>query len=62
MDKQNTNHPSTLHNVRVEPEIRDNPDVEKLGRALIAIANGLPARRLVKEDKPHNYQKWDNAA
>ena len=57
MDKQNTNHPSALHNVRVEPEVRDNPDVEKLGRTLIAIANGLP-----KEDKLHDNERWDNAA
>ena len=62
MDKQNTNHPSTLHTVRVEAEVRNNPDVEKLGRALIAIANGLPARGLSKEDKLHDNERWDNAA
>lgn len=38
MDKQKRGRPMTSHEVKVTPEFRDNPDIEKLGRALIAVA------------------------
>lgn len=38
MDKKKRGRPESSHNVRVTPEFRETPDIEKLGRALIAIA------------------------
>lgn len=42
--------PMTSNNVKVTPEFRDNPDIEKLGRALIAVAISI-ARKKEAEEK-----------
>ena len=42
--------PQTSHNVRVTPEFRDNPDLDKLGRALIAVAMRIAEQKQVEED------------
>ena len=47
--------PMTSHDVRVTPEFRDNPDIEKLGRALIAAAIHIAEQKKAAEaaqDKP----------
>ena len=42
--------PQTSHNVRVTPEFRDNPDLDKLGRALIAVAMRIAEQKQAEED------------
>ena len=37
--------------VRVTPEFRDNPDIEKLGRALIAVALSIAQKKEAGEAK-----------
>lgn len=37
-EKRKRGRPMSSHNVRVTPEFRDMPDIEKLGRVLISIA------------------------
>ncbi len=37
-NKRKRGRPSSAHNVRVTPDFREHPDIEKIGRALIAIA------------------------
>ena len=41
--------PMASHDVRVTPEFRDNPDIEKLGRALIAAAISLAKQKKAAE-------------
>ena len=41
--------PMASHDVRVTPEFRDNPDIEKLGRALIAAAISLAEQKKAAE-------------
>ncbi len=52
-----TGHPSSSRRVRVVPEFRDRPDVESLGRALIAIARGL-AEKDKHEKQTSNINGW----
>ena len=42
--------PQTSHNVRVTPEFQDNPDLDKLGRALIAVAMRIVEQKQTEED------------
>lgn len=37
-------------NIRVTPEFRDEPDIEKLGRALIAVALKIAEQKQAEED------------
>lgn len=39
----------TSRNIRVIPVFREEPDIEKLGRALIAIAKGLADKKAAKD-------------
>lgn len=48
MDKKR-GRPMASHDVRVTPEFRDNPDIEKLGRALIAAAINLAEQKRAAE-------------
>lgn len=41
--------PMTSNNVKVTPEFRDNPDIEKLGRALIAVAISIAQKKEAEE-------------
>lgn len=41
--------PREAHRVRVEPEFREQPDIEKLGRALIAIAVSIAEKKRAEE-------------
>lgn len=38
IEKRKRGRPMSSHNVSVTPEFREQPDIEKLGRVLIAIA------------------------
>lgn len=48
MDKKR-GRPMASHDVRVTPEFRDNPDIEKLGRALIAVAISIAQQKEAEE-------------
>lgn len=37
-DKRKRGRPASAHNVKITPDFREVPDIEKIGRALIAIA------------------------
>ncbi len=41
--------PLASRDVRVTPEFRDNPDIEKLARALIAVATSIAQKKEVEE-------------
>ena len=41
--------PMTSNNAKVTPEFRDNPDIEKLGRALIAVAISIAQKKEAEE-------------
>lgn len=41
--------PMTSHDVKIPPEFRDNPDLEKLGRALIAVAISIAQKKEAEE-------------
>ena len=41
--------PMASRDVRVTPEFRDNPDIEKLGRALIAVALSIAQKKEAEE-------------
>ena len=50
--KQTTGRPIASRNIRVIPEFREKPDVEKLGRALIAIAKMMTGKETAEESTP----------
>ena len=52
-EKHSKGRPIKSSNVRVTPEFRKDPDIEKLGRALIAIAKNL-AETKMEAEKTHN--------
>lgn len=49
-DQKSRGRPMASRNVRVMPEFRDEPDIEKLGRALIAVALKIAEQKQAKED------------
>lgn len=49
-DKAKRGRPMTSHRVQVTPVFRDNPDIEKLGRALIAIAVNIAEKKKAEEE------------
>ena len=50
LSKKQRGRPQTSHDVRVTPEFRDNPDLDKLGRALIAVAMRIVEQKQTEED------------
>lgn len=50
MEKKKRGRPMASHDVKVTPEFRENPDIEKLGRALVAVAISI-ARKKEAEEK-----------
>ncbi len=53
LSKKQRGRPQTSHDVRVTPEFRDNPDLDKLGRALIAVAMRIAEQKQAEEDAKH---------
>ena len=51
-DQQKRGRAIGSNNVRVTPEPRDNPEIEKLGRALIAIAMRIAEKKKAEEQPP----------
>jgi len=49
MKNKQRGRPSESRNVRVVPEFREEPDIEKLGRALIAIAMRIAEMKNTEE-------------
>ena len=50
LSKKQRGRPQTSRDVRVAPEFRDNPDLDKLGRALIAVAMRIVEQKQTEED------------
>ena len=49
MTNKKRGRPMTSHQVRVIPEFRENPDIEKLAQALIGIAVSLAEKKQAEE-------------
>jgi len=49
--KQNRGRPIASRDVCVTPEFRDEPDIQKLAWALIAIAKSLGEKKMVEDGK-----------
>ena len=60
MDKQKRGRPMTSHEVKVTPEFRDNPDIEKLGRALIAVAISIAQKKAAEENAAKEGSQGDD--
>lgn len=60
MDKQKRGRPMASHKVKVTPEFRDNPDIEKLGRALIAVAISIAQKKEAEEKAAREGSQGDN--
>ena len=50
MEKKKRGRPMSSADVKVTPEFRDNPDLEKLGRALIAVGISLAQKKMAEEN------------
>ena len=50
MSKKERRRPMCSHHVRIVPEYRDTPDMEKLGQALISIAVNIAERKKTTSD------------
>ena len=60
MDKQKRGRPMSSDNVKVTPEFRDNPDLEKLGRALIAVAISIAQKKMAEENAAKEGSQGDD--
>jgi len=49
MEKRKRGRPLASRDVRVTPEFRENPDIEKLARALIAVATSIAQKKEAEE-------------
>lgn len=49
MGRKKRGRPPASRDVRVTPEFRNNPDIEKLGRALIAVALSIAQKKEATE-------------
>ena len=49
MEQKKRGRPMTANDVKVTPEFKKDPDIEKLGRALIAVAMNLAEKKLAEE-------------
>lgn len=53
MTNKKRGRPMTSHQVRVIPEFRENPDIEKLARALLGIAISIAEKKQAEEKSNH---------
>lgn len=49
MERKKRGRTAASRDVRVTPEFRNNPDIEKLGRALIAVALSIAQKKEAEE-------------
>lgn len=52
--------PMTSHAVNVTPEFREQPDIEKLGRALIAVAISIAQKKAAEENTAKEGSQGDD--
>ena len=57
MEKKKRGRPMASREVRVTPEFRENPEIEKLGRALIAVALSIAQKKEAEEQAVRKSQK-----
>lgn len=50
LNQKKQGRPMASRDVRVTPEFREEPDIEKLGRALIAVAMHIAEQKQAEED------------
>lgn len=50
LDKKRRGRPITSRDAKVIPEFREDPDIEKLGRALIAVAMRIAEQKQAEEN------------
>ena len=50
MSKKERGRPMCSHHVRIVPEYRETPDMEKLGQALISVAVNIAERKKTTSD------------
>ncbi len=50
MERKKCSHPTGFDSVRITPELQDNPDLERLGRALIAAAINIAEKKREEEE------------
>ena len=60
MEKRKRGRPMASHDVKVTPEFRDNPDLEKLGRALIAVAISIAQKKMAEENAAKEGSQGDD--
>lgn len=60
MDKRKRGRPMSSRNVKVTPEFREQPDIEKLGRALIAVAMRIAEQKQAEEDSKLQHDERDS--
>ena len=63
MEKRKRGRPMASHDAKFTPEFRENPDVEKLARALIAVAMSIAQKKEAEEkttQKSHDEGKGDD--
>lgn len=60
MEKKKRGRPMFSDDVKVTPEFRDNPDIEKLGRALIAVAISIAQKKMAEENAAKEGSQGDD--
>lgn len=60
MEKKKRGRPMFSDDVKVTPEFRDNPDIEKLGRALIAVAISIAQKKMAEENTAKEGSQGDD--
>ena len=50
LNQKKQGRPMASRDVRVTPEFREEPDIEKLGRALVAVAMRIAEQKQAEED------------
>lgn len=60
MDKRKRGRPVSSRDVKVTPEFREQPDIEKLGRALIAVAMRIAEQKQAGEDAKLQHNEEDD--
>ena len=60
MEKKKRGRPMFSDDVKVTPEFRDNPDIEKLGRALIAVAISIAHKKMTEENAAKEGSQGDD--
>ena len=59
-DRQRQMRAAASRNVRIKPEFREEPDIEKLARAFISIAKGLAEKKAAEaQASANNGEKGD---